>query len=189
MKRRTFLKAATTSAVVGTAGLGAARTLKAAAAEDTKNERYKAEVPDTLDLAQRAGLVVNALTGSADLKHNYECFTCAHVDHNPPYMSHKSGGPCWPKQLHPLPMMRIMSGSTQNTGHDARMMASVVGVIEDNGLLWLRAEGRPWDSVYGGDTCCTGSQSRFVIALLDWHKYTRDHRAPAGRPSSRRVDS
>jgi len=99
MKRRTFLKAATTSAVVGTAGLGAARTLKAAAAEDTKNERYKAEVPDTLDLAQRAGLVVNALTGAADLKHNYECFTCAHVDHNPPYMSHKSGGPCWPKQI------------------------------------------------------------------------------------------
>ena len=33
-----------------------------------KGERYPATVPDTLDLAERAALAVNALTGAADPK-------------------------------------------------------------------------------------------------------------------------
>ena len=135
-------------------------------------ERYTATVPDTLDLAERAGLALNALTGAADPDYNYECFDVTHLDQNPPYASRNGGGPCWPKQTHPLPMMRIMSGSMQRADYDAKMMAGVTSMIEDDGLLWLRAEGRPWDGdVYGGDITCTGSQSRFVISLLDWYKY------------------
>ena len=101
------------------------------------------EVPDTLDLAHRATLAVNSLTGSADPNRNYESFLCAHLDHRPAYFSHRAGGPCLAKPVHALPMMRIMSGSAVRADHDLKMLEAGLNMIEDDGLLWLTVDGLP----------------------------------------------
>ena len=138
---------------------------------------YTVEVPDTLDLAGRAALSAASLTNFADKKAKYESFTCAHVDQKPPYFNHRGGGPCWPKQLHPIPMMRIMSGTSVNSDYDAKMLQAVLDHVESDGLIWLTTKNRPWDEeVYKKDIHCTGSQSRFIVALLDWSKYYKDER-------------
>ena len=54
---------------------------------------YETEVPDTLDLAARAALAVNSLTGSADPSRNYESFLCAHLDQRPDVLSSAVGVP------------------------------------------------------------------------------------------------
>ena len=139
--------------------------------------RYDATVPDTLDLAERAALSVNALTGAADPDHNYETYHGGHLDHTTPYMSHRAGGPCMMKPVHALPLMRIMSGSTQNADYDAKMMEACTRTIEDDGLWWLPVEGRPWrQEVYKRDHVCIVSHARFMVALMDWYEIDGDSR-------------
>ena len=99
-------------------------------------EWYEATVPGTLDLAERAALSVNALTGSADPDHWYETYHGGHLDHTTPYMSHRAGGPCMMKPVHALPLMRIMSGSTQNADYDGRLMEACIRTIEFRGGLF-----------------------------------------------------
>ena len=53
-----------------------------------KGNYYKAGVPDTLDLAERARLAVNAITGAADPHNNYEVFQCGHCDQQPANFNH-----------------------------------------------------------------------------------------------------
>ena len=100
-------------------------------------------MPDTLDLAERARLSVNALTGAVDLQQNCETFQCLHFDTNPPYFTHNTGGPCLPKAIHVLPLMRKMSGSTLHADYDSRMVDALLTDIDENGLWWLRYAGRP----------------------------------------------
>ena len=69
----------------------------------TLDNRYEAVVPDTLDLAGRAGLAVNALTGNADPERNYESYLCAHMDNRPAYFSHGGGGRACPNPYRPCP--------------------------------------------------------------------------------------
>ena len=106
----------------------------------TLDNRHEAAVPDTLDLAERAGLAVNALTGSADPERNYESYLCAHMDNRPAYFSHGAGGACMPKPVQALPMMRVMSGSELRAGHDRKMLESGLQMIEDDGLPTLEDE-------------------------------------------------
>jgi len=49
---------------------------------DCGETRYKATVPETVDLAQRATLAINALTQIVD-QNNYESYQCGHLDHQP----------------------------------------------------------------------------------------------------------
>ena len=138
----------------------------------TLDNRYEAVVPDTLDLAERAGLAVNALTGSADPERNYESYLCAHMDNRPAYFSHGAGGPCLPKPVQALPMMRVMSGSALRAGHDRKMLESGLQMIEDDGLLWLKVEGRPgFGDAWHRDLALFNTNPRFMITLLDWHRY------------------
>src|SRR5437899_3023618 len=114
MARRDFLKVGTTAALASALGEGAARGEPSEASTQT----YEAEVPDTLNLAERGGFAVNALTGSADPDYGYESYLGAHFDHRPPYMSHRYCGTCMEKPVQALPMMRVMSGSTLNRDTD-----------------------------------------------------------------------
>ena len=168
MKRRMFLKAAATSAAVGAAGLGAARTLRAAAAEDRKTDRYKAVVPNTLDLAERAALAVNALTGAVDPNRKYETAHCASMYHRPAYFSYKGGAGCHPKVVQVLPMMRIISGSTLRADYDERTTELAVNRVEDDGLWWLKVDEAPWDkALYQRDFHQPTPHNRLLIALLE----------------------
>ncbi len=76
-------------------------------------EHYQAEVPDTLDLADRARLAINGLTRAVDAEHDYEHYFLILYMKNPPEMWHTGSGDmscCNPKWSESLPMMRVMSG-------------------------------------------------------------------------------
>ena len=139
-------------------------------------QHYLATVPDTLDLAERAALAINALTGAAECEQAFcETIQTSHLDHRPPYMNLRYNGPCLQKAVHALPMMRIMSGSIQNADMDARMMEALTRDIDDNGLWWLKVENRPWRAAsFKEDQVWPVAQSRLIVALLDWHRYDHD---------------
>lgn len=90
LTRRDCLRVGTTAALASRMAAGSAR----GESEATTGQGYEAEVPDTLDLAERGAFAVNALTGAADPVHNYETYRGGHLDQRPPYLCHKWGGPC-----------------------------------------------------------------------------------------------
>jgi len=135
-------------------------------------EKYSVSVPDTLDLAERARLSVHGLTGMIDAEHNYEPYHCANMTVKPAYMNHTTGGCCTPKVMEALLLTRIMSGSEEGISEEAGMWEWMLGGIEDDGLWWLRTEGRPWYD-YGfdkSDCLWITMNARFVIVLLEKYK-------------------
>ena len=50
-----------------------------------KEERYQAEIPDTLDLAERAGLALGGLTQTADPGDGYMQYFQVYLSTRPPY--------------------------------------------------------------------------------------------------------
>ncbi len=56
-----------------------------------KGERYKATVPDTLDLAERARLAINGLTSTLDPEQDYFQWFFVWMNRQPPRMQHNAG--------------------------------------------------------------------------------------------------
>jgi len=105
------------------AALGTAPDLSALAHESAlrpTGERYRATVPDTLDLAERAKLSVLGLTCFLDEKANFGPYGHTYFDANPPYLSDLPGGPPnWGKIVESLLMARTMCGSTEDLDIEA----------------------------------------------------------------------
>jgi len=172
---------AASSAVIGAGGLGMARrgacSAPTAKAEGGKSERYEATVPDTLDLAERARLAINGLSGVAECeKASGETIQTAHLDHNPPYMNLRRNGPCLQKPVHALPLLRAMSGSSQNADIEEKMVEAITRDIDAEGLWWLKVEGRPWRWEQKEDQLWPCPQGRLTVALLDRYRFDADHR-------------
>jgi hypothetical protein len=92
-------------------------------APEYKGERYRALVPDTLDLQDMAAWGVNGLTSSNNPDVDYEAYWGAEFGSNPLRMANgMDGGRCQVKYLESLPLLRIASGSTQNQMVDRRWM-------------------------------------------------------------------
>ena len=174
LDRRDFVKTGTVAAVAAGMVSGCSSAPEEPAAPTAS--RYQAEVPDTLDLAARGALALRSLTNAADPKFFYETCVGMHLDHQPPYMSWRTSGTCQQKPIHALPGLRLMSGSTVNAEMDAKMMESVIGTIEDDGLWWWPVENRPWRDVFGVDQSWPVAQARLMVALLEWHKYDGDNK-------------
>ena len=172
LDRRDFVKTGTVAAVGAGMVAGCSSPPEEPAAPTAS--RYQAEVPDTLDLAARGALALGALTNAADPKFLYETCQGAHLDHQTPYMSWRTGGPCLQKPLHVLPGLRRMSGSTVNSEVDAKMMDAVVSTIDEDGLWWLNVENRPWRSAFQVDQSWPVAHARLMVALLEWHKSDGD---------------
>ena len=51
-----------------------------------EGKRYQASLPDTLDLAERARLAVNGLTGPTNPEADYELYFSLVLGNNPPFM-------------------------------------------------------------------------------------------------------
>ena len=90
------------------------------------------------DLAERARLLVNGLTGMADPTRDYETFQCLHLDTNPACYSLNCAGPCVGKPLASLAMARRISGSAQNLDYDEKMIEVVVKDIDEDGYEYAR---------------------------------------------------
>jgi len=112
-----------------------------------QGECYEAEIPDTLDLAERAELAINAL---ANLR-PADCYAVTQsfcFGRKPPWV----GPPNWltVKFLRALPLMRAMCGSEQNLEVECRAMRAVLGQIREDGLLYcpIAGDGPPANTSY-----------------------------------------
>jgi hypothetical protein len=110
-------------------------------------KRYTAKVPDTLDLAERAALAVNGLTGPTDPAADYELYWLAHFGQNPPYLSRDFSDHVQIKFLEALPLMRIASGSQLNREVERRWFEVLTQMQGPDGLLHYPKTGRPWAMV------------------------------------------
>jgi hypothetical protein len=114
-----------------------------------RGDRYGATVPDTLDLAERARLAVNALTGPTDESADYEVYPIAYFDTKPPSMIHN----CWYFPYEEdwsgaLTRTRLVSGSDQNMDVERRWMEVTLKLQGPDGLMYRPVNGRPWSLVW-----------------------------------------
>ena len=109
---------------------------------DYQGERYEAMAPDTLDLAERAGLVVHAMTESTNPHADYEPYWT--VSWTPvPRMG--AGGFTSPNKFQEaVSLCRLMSGSEQNLHVDRRWMEAALKQQGPDGLINVPTKGRPW---------------------------------------------
>ena len=110
-----------------------------------EGERYSALVPDTLDLQQRAEWSVSGLTGITDPDADYEVYFRVRCNQSPAMMQHDySDVAIQVKFMEALPLMRIISGSTENIEVDRRWMEMGLRWIGPDGAPYMPLVGRPW---------------------------------------------
>ncbi len=109
-----------------------------------QGERYQASVPDTLDLADRARLAVNGLTGPTNREADYELYWALVLGNNPPYMYNDFNDHVQIKFYEALPLVRLASGSHQDLHVEQRLMEVLVQMQGPDGLLYYPRVGRPW---------------------------------------------
>ena len=192
MDRRSFLQksARTAAAIASVSALSKAspalllnRTKTGPAALESEvalnGEHYEAEVPDTLDLADRARIAINGLTRGVDPKHDYEHYFLVMYMKDPPEMWHTGPGDmscCNPKWSESLPMMRCMSGSDFNCETEQKMMDAMVGMIDKDGLYTVPPthdhQAEPWRASEP-DTCAFGN-GRMMLAMIAWYERSKD---------------
>jgi hypothetical protein len=141
--------------------------------------RQPAEVPDTLDLAERARIALRGLAGSLDPEGIHEMYFIMGLGCRPAFMYKDTTG--WPtnnpKFAESFPMMRVMCGSTEHLALEADMMRCMRESIGDDGLYYARTRhGRPWHEgvghrypPVGEDFANTYGNARMLLALMAWH--------------------
>lgn len=82
----------------------------------TQGERYSATIPDTLDIQQRAELVLNTMTNCTDPKSNYAPYDNMYIYRNPPILqgTTMTNG----KYMESVALLRYLTGSTINQHAD-----------------------------------------------------------------------
>ena len=105
-----------------------------------EGKRETAEVPDTLDLVQRAALAINCMTRVVDPDKDYQVYFNSQFARKPPVLIHR-GTPDYEgahlKFLESLPLMRIMSGSDYNIDIDKKLMESILHITGEDGLHYI----------------------------------------------------
>jgi hypothetical protein len=111
-----------------------------------RGQRYMDNVPDTLDLAERAKLAINALTSITDPAADSEVFWFGNFYRNPPVLMHDFND--WVQLAEglqeALPLLRSMTGSNLNDHVDPAWMTTLLKSIGPDGLVYIPLEGRPW---------------------------------------------
>ena len=114
-----------------------------------KGTSYETWIPDTLDLAERAELAINGLTGPTDPEADYEAYWQVNFFRNPPIMWHDIDD-VQPKFMEALPLLRIITGSQYNNQVDHAWMSTLLRSIGPDGLIYMPLIGRPWAKFYRG---------------------------------------
>jgi len=105
---------------------------------------HDALVPATLDLAERAGLCVNALTETLDPEFDDELYWIVDLLAKDPAMYHTVDDHVQAKFFQALPLDRIASGSRQNLDTEHRLMHTYLKMQGADGLVYIPIKGRPW---------------------------------------------
>lgn len=137
-------------------------------AKCTIGERYEAYVPDTLDLADRMGLAVNALTNVWFPEEKWALGFIVDLSRRPAelFPSHITDAylNIPPKFLEALVVCRLASGNEDNLGVDLEVLRVQLGLLGDDGLTYCPSdtlkqftEQRPFSEVWG--------EGRMLLAL------------------------
>src|SRR6516225_6207759 len=102
---------------------------------------YEATVPDTLDLAERARIAINALTHLVVPETWY--YDVQYVDFGPKGSPPKplGGFDITPKDARSIPWMRTMCGSDAFLDREYGMMKAMLSNVRDDGLLYYPIDG------------------------------------------------
>ena len=102
-------------------------------------------VPDTLDLARMAALVIHGMTGPTDAEADCEVYWRAHFWNKPAMMIHApSDSGVKLKFLFALPLARLMSGSKEGEEVERCWLRSLWRERGPHGLICTALQGRPW---------------------------------------------
>ncbi|HTM54985.1 MAG TPA: hypothetical protein VL175_13210 [Pirellulales bacterium] len=123
-------------------------------------------VPDTLDLAARAELSLNALTRNSNPDDFHSAYETFRFGQNPPAMT-KPGWFIQPANLYALPYLRTMCGSQAGLDVEYQMMKGMLERIQPDGLLTF-----PNDAGWPAGTSVPNVSGQLAVALLNW--YERD---------------
>ena len=110
-----------------------------------RGERYQALIPDTLDIAERARLVTNALHRATDPAADCEPYWIVVFRSEPAHMFHncwQSTG--WAKWIMATSMARIVSGVEHGREVEQTQLHAAMKCRADDGLFYNPIEGRPW---------------------------------------------
>lgn len=111
-----------------------------------RGARYEDSVPDTYDIATRAELAINAITGIADSQYDYEVYWEAQFFRNPAVMMHDHND--WVMScegfMEALPLLRVATGSTLNPQVDGVWERVNLASIGPDGLTYEVLNGTPW---------------------------------------------
>ena len=137
-------------------------------AASVKGERYEASVPDTLDLADRMGLAVNALTNVWFPSERFALGFNVELSRRPPVLSINHLTDAYlnipAKFIEALVVCRLASGSRQNIEVDRGVLDAQLSFLGDDGLTYCPTdtlaeliEQRPFSEVWG--------EGRLLLAL------------------------
>ena len=108
-------------------------------------QRYEVMAPDTLDLQEMAALAINGMTEPTDPEADYEVYWRTAFNAGPePIMWHTESDHVQWKFLEALPLLRTVSGSSQNHHVEQRWLEIVRQMEGPDGLLYMTKIGRPW---------------------------------------------
>jgi hypothetical protein len=105
---------------------------------------YDAQVPATLDLAERARLAVNALTETLDPDYDHELYWIVDLLATRPAMYHTVDDHVQAKFVQALPLVRLASGSRQNVEVERALLQTHLRMQGPDGLIYIPIKGRPW---------------------------------------------
>lgn len=159
-----------------------------------EGERYEALVPDTLDLQERAALVINGMTATTDPLADYEIYSFFYFDRNPPMMNHCHSDGNVNRFMHGTPLMRLVSGSNLNMEIERRWIEAALHSLGPDGLVYMPVKGRPWTandeffniSAEGGHVISPCFVEGLLAAMLLYSR--RDGRSMWKREAERMVD-
>ena len=128
-------------------------------------QRYADNIPDTLDIAERAALAVNGVTGPMDPEAEYELYWAVRFYHNPPFMYHDWNDWCEYKFWEALPLLRLISGSELRNHIDPVWMQRLQNAIGPDGGYYIPLHDRSWrkKNVYWADGIYLPDGSRISL--------------------------
>jgi len=123
---------------------------------EPKGKRYEVEAPDTLDLQQRASWMIHGMTEITDAQADHEMYFDTHLNTNPLAFYHHYSDQVQSMYMEGLPLLRLMSGSTQNMHVEADWIRTAMQRIGPDNFVYDPIVGRPWVNIgagyYGADS-------------------------------------
>lgn len=152
-------------------------------------QTYEAEVPDTVDLAERARLAIHGIAGTLNPAMDHTMyFFVVYANRKPYFCHHLSDNPVDTKFASCFPLLRTAAGGSDFLEQEAAHRRTVLGRVQD-GLYWnLFDAGIPWKfrdrfytdghytDVRDEDTVSLIANGRLLRNYLEWYQLNPSER-------------